>query len=139
MQVCLFWMALLVAVGIDGQPLGTFSMDELHIACPGMKLIECLNSQGGCAEGERLVVMKKEEYSVIKCVKNRSSDGTACTGLLSYKGRCHGSGSKSACEGSGLGKRLSADLYGTVACRCAVDLGTCQDNPSQIKVCSMAL
>ena len=61
MQFCLFWMALLVAVSIDGQPLGTFSIDELHIACPGKNLSECINSQGGCGEGQRIVVMRKEE------------------------------------------------------------------------------
>ena len=91
-----------------------------------LSTFECfeVNSQGGCDEGELLVVMEKSECMATKCVENMSSDGEQCSeGLLAYKGKCEISGSKSACQDTGLGKRLLADLYGTVACRCAVDLG----------------
>ena len=37
-------------------------------------------------------------------------------------------GRKTACEGEGKGKRLNADLYGAVSCKCSVDLGYVEVN-----------
>lgn len=94
---------------------------------------ECfeVNSQGGCDVGERIVVMEKSECGATKCVENKSADEKPCPeGLLAYNGQCEISGSKRVCQNKGLGKRLTGDLYGTVACRCAVDLGYVDVNGS---------
>ena len=82
------------------------------------------NSQGGCDPGERLVVNRQSVCKATHCIDNKDAEGTPCSdGLIAYNGRCEISGSKTACEGEGKGKRLYADLYGAVSCKCSVDLG----------------
>ena len=147
-KVLLCWY-LLLSVGINGQPVKfRSSSDECMPELVKKRIKYCLNrelivnratfncfkvnSQGDCNEGERLVVMKESECKVTKCVENKYRGGEPCLGgLLAYNGMCMHSGSKTACKDTGLGKRLHADLYGNVTCRCAVDLdyvdvnGTC--------------
>ena len=80
------------------------------------------NSQGGCDKGERLVVNKQSRSTT--CINNKDADGRSCLdGEIAYNGTCEIINSKNACEGEGRGKRLNADLYGTVSCRCSADLG----------------
>ena len=149
MLFCLCWLALLVAVGIAGQSVTSKSPDKPQLRkysdecrnestrkrikiclnrgqvvhMPTFRCFE-VNSQGGCDAGETIVVEKTSECMATKCLQYKSKDGKPCSkGLFAYKGKCEISGSKFLCLGSGLGKRLLADLYGTVACRCAVDLG----------------
>ena len=82
------------------------------------------NSQGGCDAGERLVVNRQSDCRATHCIENKDADGTPCSdGLIVYNGRCEISGSISACEGQGKGKRLYADLYGAVSCRCSLKHG----------------
>ena len=68
-----------------------------------MQTFECydVNSQGGCDEGERLVVIRESECGATKCVKN-IADGRPCSDeLLAYNRGCENSGSKSACKDKG--------------------------------------
>eukprot|EP00090_Calanus_glacialis_P037852 TRINITY_DN6567_c0_g1_i2.p1 TRINITY_DN6567_c0_g1~~TRINITY_DN6567_c0_g1_i2.p1 ORF type:complete len:288 (-),score=50.71 TRINITY_DN6567_c0_g1_i2:69-932(-) len=144
------WWTLLVAAGIGGKIANWHvkkSSDESCLENNKKIILECLkqrqivhiptfecfevNSQGGCDVGERIVVMEKSECGATKCVENKSADGKPCPeGLLAYNGQCEISGSKRVCQNKGLGKRLTGDLYGTVACRCAVDLGYVDVNGS---------
>ena len=87
---------------------------------------KCLevNSKGGCGEGERLVLREDSDCKASKCLANKDREGNPCPeGSLAYKGSCKLRDSKTACKDAGLGKRLQADLYGEVSCRCAADLG----------------
>jgi len=87
------------------------------------------NSQGGCDEGERLVVNRGSDCYATHCIDNKDAEGTPCPdGLITYNGRCEIGGSKSACEGEGKGKRLYADLYGAVSCKCSLDHGYVEVN-----------
>ena len=87
------------------------------------------NSQGGCDPGERLVVNRQSVCKATHCIDNKDDEGTPCPdGLIAYNGRCEIGGSKTACEGEGKGKRLYADLYGAVSCKCSVDLGYVEVN-----------
>jgi len=91
-----------------------------------LRTYECYpaNSQGGCGVGERLVVNGNSDCKSTVCIDNKDEDGESCLdGQVAYKGKCELIGSKSACEGEGKGKRLYADLYGTVSCKCSLDLG----------------
>jgi len=82
------------------------------------------NSQGGYDEGERLVVNRQSDCYATHCIDNKDAEGIPCPdGLITYNGRCEISSSKSACEGEGKGKRLYADLYGAVSCKCSLDHG----------------
>ena len=82
------------------------------------------NSQGGCDAGERLVVNRQSDCRATHCIDNTDEEGAPCSdGLISFNGRCEISGSKTACEGQGKGKRLYADLYGAVSCKCSLDHG----------------
>ena len=83
-----------------------------------------VNSQGGCDEGQRLVVISGSKCGATKCVGNKTQDAELCSdGMVVYGEKCEILGSKAACEGQGQGKRLIADIYGTLGCECAVDLG----------------
>ena len=96
-----------------------------------MKTYKCYsaNSQGGCDEGERLVVNRKSVCKATHCIDNKDAEGAPCPdGLITYNGRCEIGGSKSACEGEGKGKRLYADLYGAVSCKCSLDHGYVEVN-----------
>jgi len=95
-----------------------------------MRTYECYsaNSQGGCDAGERLVVNRQSVCKATHCINNKDAEGTNCNGLIAYNGRCEQGGSKTACEGEGKGKRLYADLYGAVSCKCSVDLGYVEVN-----------
>jgi len=87
------------------------------------------NSQGGCDAGERLVVNKQSVCKATHCINNKDAEGTPCAdGLIAYNGRCYQDGSKTACEGEGKGRRLYADLYGAVSCKCSEDLGYVEVN-----------
>eukprot|EP00092_Neocalanus_flemingeri_P013839 GFUD01014930.1.p1 GENE.GFUD01014930.1~~GFUD01014930.1.p1 ORF type:complete len:288 (+),score=60.04 GFUD01014930.1:87-950(+) len=87
---------------------------------------ECfeVNSKGGCEKGNRMVVDENSECKASKCIENKDKNGEPCPEeQLAYNGVCELSNSKSACKNTGLGKRLQADLFGKVSCRCALDLG----------------
>ena len=87
------------------------------------------NSQGGCDEGERLVVNRQSDCYATHCIDNKDAEGTPCPdGLIAYNGRCEIGGSKTACEGEGKGIRLYADMYGAVSCRCSLDHGYVEVN-----------
>ena len=91
-----------------------------------LRTFECYpaNSQGGCDVGERLVVNRNSDCKATHCIDNKDDDGDSClNGQVAYKGKCELIGSKSACKGEGKGKRLNADLYGTVSCKCSLDIG----------------
>ena len=61
---------------------------------------------------------------MIAKLNNKDEYGYPCPhDIVQYRGRCELIGSKSACVDHGQGKRLSADLYGAVSCRCSLDLG----------------
>jgi len=87
------------------------------------------NSQGGCDPGERLVINRQSVCKATHCINNKDDEGTPCAdGLIAYNGRCYQDGSKTACEGEGKGRRLYADLYGAVSCKCSEDLGYVEVN-----------
>jgi len=87
------------------------------------------NSQGGCDEGERLVVNRYDDCKATHCIDNKDAEGTPCPdGLIAYNGRCEINSSKTACEGEGKGMRLYVDLYGSVSCRCSLDHGYVEVN-----------
>merc|ERR1719318_1028907 len=77
------------------------------------------------------MINKKSNYINIKCVENRSADGKPCKeSLLAYKGKCQPLGTKTACQGEALGKRLDDGMFDTVECRCSMDLGYVDVNGS---------
>ena len=137
LAVCVFGRYWLVE-GFE-QP-GKDCSDECSLKTKKDRIVECLkqgkianmgtfncsavNSQGGCDKGQRLVIIRDCDCGATQCVEDRTQNEELCSdGMVAYGGRGEILGSKAACEGLGQGKRLLADLYGTLSCECAVDLG----------------
>ena len=130
-----FWYFLSVTFAVQGFPHQescSLINEKKFVECltkeeiVNLRTFECFpaNSRGGCGAGNRLVVARKSGCRLTTCVDNKDEDGDPCPDdTVLYRGRCELIGSKSACEEEGQGKRLSADLYGGVSCRCSLKLG----------------
>ena len=83
-----------------------------------------VNSEGGCGEGERLVLIEGSECAETKCVDNRDQQQKPCrNGEIAFNGKCLRIGNKIGCMEEGQGRAVTADLYGGVSCECASHLG----------------
>ena len=143
---CRLLCALLVAFGISGRSVSLESPEEskncmtLSLEESIQRSKECikkgqvanyinfmcydLNSEGGCGEGQRRVLIKGNNCAETKCINNKVNETIPCRdGEIAYEGKCLKDGDRNVCLKAGRGRALHADLYGGVSCDCAVHYG----------------